>query len=187
MVTRPRARARRCSVLDRIYDCAMTDRSSAFRRRAEGRADRSRRAEKAAPMRARQLWNWIYVHGARDFARDDQSREGFSRAAWPSASRWRGPRSSPSRSPPTAPANGCCARGPGIEFETVFIPEPGRGTLCVSSPGRLHAQLPLLPHRHAEARAQSDARRDRGPGDGGARRAGRLAVHGARTAASPMS
>ena len=23
--------------------------------------------------------------------------------------------------------------GPGIEFETVFIPEPGRGTLCVSS------------------------------------------------------
>ncbi|MGZ6008516.1 MAG: hypothetical protein ACXWLO_04430, partial [Rhizomicrobium sp.] len=24
--------------------------------------------EKAAPMRARQLWNWIYVHGARDFA-----------------------------------------------------------------------------------------------------------------------
>ena len=25
-------------------------------------------AEKAAPMRVRQLWNWIYVHGARDFA-----------------------------------------------------------------------------------------------------------------------
>ena len=25
--------------------------------------------EKAAPMRVRQLWNWIYVHGARDFAR----------------------------------------------------------------------------------------------------------------------
>src|SRR4029077_5225909 len=24
--------------------------------------------EKAAPMRVRQLWNWIYVHGARDFA-----------------------------------------------------------------------------------------------------------------------
>ena len=23
--------------------------------------------EKAAPMRARQLWNWIYVHGAKDF------------------------------------------------------------------------------------------------------------------------
>ena len=25
-------------------------------------------ADKALPMRARQLWNWIYVHGARDFA-----------------------------------------------------------------------------------------------------------------------
>ncbi len=41
--------------------------------------------------------------------------------------------------------------GPGVEFETVFIPEPGRGTLCVSIASRLHAQLPLLPHRHAES------------------------------------
>src|SRR5215467_2659742 len=24
--------------------------------------------EKSVPMRVRQLWNWIYVHGARDFA-----------------------------------------------------------------------------------------------------------------------
>ena len=25
-------------------------------------------ADKAANMRVRQLWNWVYVHGARDFA-----------------------------------------------------------------------------------------------------------------------
>ena len=31
--------------------------------------------------------------------------------------------------------------GPGIEFETVYIPEKDRGTLCVSMPGRLHARL----------------------------------------------
>ena len=44
-------------------------------------------------------------------------------------------------------------------------------------PGRLHAQLPLLPHRHAEAGQESHALRNRRPADGGARRARRLAVH----------
>ncbi len=29
----------------------------------------------------------------------------------------------------------------GPEIETVYIPETDRGTLCVSSPGRLHADL----------------------------------------------
>ena len=33
----------------------------------------------------------------------------------------------------TARANGCCVPTRAVEFETVFIPEPGRGTLCVSS------------------------------------------------------
>ena len=61
----------------------------------------------------------------------------------------------------TARANGCCASQPvdaldkGAEVECVYIPESDRGTLCVSSAGRLHAQLQLLPHRHAAARAQS--------------------------------
>ena len=56
-----------------------------------------------------------------------------------STTRWRGRRSSPSRSLSTAPASGSCgshrqendARAP--EIETVYIPEPGRGTLCISS------------------------------------------------------
>ncbi len=42
-------------------------------------------------------------------------------------------------------------------------------------PGRLHAQLPVLPHRHHAAGAQSDAGRDRRAGDAGARCAGRMA------------
>ena len=32
---------------------------------------------KAAPMRARQLWNWAYVHGARDFAAMSNLAKGF--------------------------------------------------------------------------------------------------------------
>ena len=43
-------------------------------------------------------------------------------------------------------------------------------------PGRLHAHLHLLPHRNAAACAQSHRRRNRRPGDGGARPARRLAV-----------
>ena len=42
-------------------------------------------------------------------------------------------------------------------------------------PGRLHAHLLVLPHRHAAAGAQSHARRDRRAGDGRARPARRLA------------
>ena len=42
-------------------------------------------------------------------------------------------------------------------------------------PGRLHAQLPLLPHRHDAPGAQPDAGRDRRPGHARARRARRMA------------
>ena len=48
-------------------------------------------------------------------------------------------------------------RGARHEVEMVYIPEEDRGTLCISTPGRLHADLHLLPHRHAEAGAQPDA------------------------------
>ena len=52
-------------------------------------------------------------------------------------------------------------------------------------PGRLHAELLVLPHRHAAAGAQSDAGRDRRPGHGGARPARRLRRHGARARRRP--
>ena len=45
-------------------------------------------------------------------------------------------------------------------------------------PGRLHALLHLLPHRHADAGAQPDGRGDRRPGAAGARPAGRLSGAG---------
>ena len=44
------------------------------------------------------------------------------------------------------------------EVECVYIPETDRGTLVHFEPGRLHAQLHVLPHRHAAPGAQSHAR-----------------------------
>ena len=50
------------------------------------------------------------------------------------------------------------------EVECVYIPDTERGTLVRLQPGRLHAQLHVLPHRHAAAgaailrRARSSAR-----------------------------
>ena len=54
-------------------------------------------------------------------------------------------------------------------------------------PGRLHAQLPLLPHRHDAAGAQPRRRRDRRPGHARPRRARRMADASPRGGCSPTS
>jgi 23S rRNA (adenine2503-C2)-methyltransferase len=87
--------------------------------------------EKGAAMRTRQLWNWIYVHGARDFAGMSNLAKDFRRvmAAHFSLAR-------PEVVTEQISSDGTrkwLLRSGGQEFETVFIPEPGRGTLCVSS------------------------------------------------------
>ena len=86
---------------------------------------------KAAPMRVKQLWNWIYVHGARDFASMTNLAKDFrallserftlarleivtEQISSDGTRKW-------------------LLRSGGQEFETVFIPESDRGTLCVSS------------------------------------------------------
>jgi 23S rRNA (adenine2503-C2)-methyltransferase len=87
--------------------------------------------QKAAPMRTRQLWNWIYVHGARDFKAMTNLAKDFrsDMAALLSLER-------PQVVTEQISSDGTrkwLLRSGGQEFETVFIPEPGRGTLCVSS------------------------------------------------------
>ena len=67
-------------------------------------------------------------------------------------------------------------RRPGIR-DRLYPRSRSRHAVCLQ-PGRLHAQLPLLPHRHPEAGAQPDAGRNRRPAHGRARRARRLAQHG---------
>jgi 23S rRNA (adenine2503-C2)-methyltransferase len=87
---------------------------------------------KPARMRARQLWNWVYVHGARDFtaltnlAKDFRARmtEGFRLAR---------PEIVTEQISEDGTRKWLLKTGPGIEFETVYIPEEDRGTLCVSS------------------------------------------------------
>ena len=90
----------------------------------------------AKPFRARQLLKWMYRRGESDFARMTDLASDF-RAALAGARRRRGARD-------RRRAHGfrrhaqVAARMPGAAgneqvIETVFIPEPGRGTLCISS------------------------------------------------------
>ena len=94
-------------------------------------------AEKQARMRASQIWHWLYIRGVSDFSamsnigkelRSDLSRQ-FS-IARPEIIEEQisndGTRKCLMRFPP---------RGAGkpVDIETVYIPEEGRGTLCISS------------------------------------------------------
>src|SRR6201996_3669153 len=88
-------------------------------------------AEKAAPMRARQLQNWIQVHGARDFASMTNLAKDFRALL---SERFTLAR--PEIVTEQISSDGTrkwLLRAGGQEFESVFIPESERGTLCVSS------------------------------------------------------
>ncbi|HEY5239042.1 MAG TPA: 23S rRNA (adenine(2503)-C(2))-methyltransferase RlmN, partial [Rhizomicrobium sp.] len=87
---------------------------------------------KAAPMRVRQLWNWIYAHGARDFAAMTNLAKDF-RAKMDERFTLARPEVIEEQISTDGTRKWLLRAGPGVEFETVFIPEPGRGTLCVSS------------------------------------------------------
>ena len=88
--------------------------------------------EKSARMRARQLWNWTYVHGARDFASMSNLAKDFriEMAAHFTLAR---PEIVTEQISSDGTRKWLLRTGPGIEFEIVYIPEADRGTLCVSS------------------------------------------------------
>ncbi|HYK78819.1 MAG TPA: 23S rRNA (adenine(2503)-C(2))-methyltransferase RlmN [Micropepsaceae bacterium] len=87
---------------------------------------------KAARMRARQLWNWIYVHGARDFASMTNLAKDFRKLMTERFTLAR-PEIVTQQISEDGTRKFLLRTGPGIEFETVYIPEEDRGTLCVSS------------------------------------------------------
>jgi 23S rRNA (adenine2503-C2)-methyltransferase len=89
-------------------------------------------SEKAAPMRVRQLWNWIYVHGARDFMSMSNLAKDFRTLLEDRFSLER-PAVVTEQISTDGTRKWLLRTGPGIEFETVYIPEYDRGTLCVSS------------------------------------------------------
>jgi len=90
----------------------------------------------ARPFRARQLMKWIYRKGESDFARMTDLAKDF-RARLEEVAEVRPPSIVTSQAS-TDGTRKWLLRAPGatgIEqaIETVFIPEPGRGTLCISS------------------------------------------------------
>jgi len=94
-------------------------------------ADRVR-ALGAPAFRAKQLWHWIYHHGATDFAQMSTLAKGFREDLTATASLARpGVKSEQLSSDGTL--KWLLRLADLQEVEAVFIPEPDRGTLCVSS------------------------------------------------------
>src|SRR5260221_11631823 len=87
---------------------------------------------KSVAMRVNQLWNWIYVHGARDFASMSNLAKDF-RALLENSFTLERPQIVTAQVSEDGTRKWLLKTGAGIEFETVYIPEEGRGTLCVSS------------------------------------------------------
>jgi 23S rRNA (adenine2503-C2)-methyltransferase len=88
--------------------------------------------DKQAAMRARQLGNWVYVHGANDFARMTNLAGEFRSLIAENFSLAR-PEIVTEQISEDGTRKWLLRTQPGIEFETVYIPEEGRGTLCISS------------------------------------------------------
>jgi 23S rRNA (adenine2503-C2)-methyltransferase len=88
--------------------------------------------EKSAGMRLNQLWNWIYVHGAKDFAQMSNLARDFRGVLEQNFTLDR-PEVVTAQLSEDGTRKWLLKTGAGIEFETVYIPESDRGTLCVSS------------------------------------------------------
>ncbi len=88
--------------------------------------------DKAVRMRVSQLWNWIYVRGAKDFAAMTNLARDFREGLEGKFTLAR-PEIITAQVSNDGTRKWLLRTGPGIEFETVYIPEADRGTLCVSS------------------------------------------------------
>jgi len=88
--------------------------------------------QKQLQMRASQLWNWIYVQGATDFGLMTTLAKPF-RAELDQAFSLQRPEVVSRQVSADGTRKWLLRFAPGIEIETVFIPEEERGTLCVSS------------------------------------------------------
>ena len=125
-------------------------------------ARRHRRAGAEMRMRVGQLWHWIYHRGATDFAAMTTSPRTCAPSS-PSAFTLERPEIVTEQVSIDGTRKWllrCRRRGArgGAEIETVYIPEERPRHALHLEPGRLHADLLVLPHRHAEAGAQPDAR-----------------------------
>ena len=88
--------------------------------------------EKQRRMRARQLWNWFYVRGARDF-NEMTSISKDMRQTLAEAFTVARPEIVDAQISEDGTRKWLLRLSPGVEVETVFIPDADRGTLCISS------------------------------------------------------
>jgi 23S rRNA (adenine2503-C2)-methyltransferase len=86
----------------------------------------------AEPFRARQLWHWIYCRGATDFSQMTSLSKAF-RDRLAQHYELRRPALAQSLVSQDGTRKWLLRFADGHEVETVHIPEPDRGTLCVSS------------------------------------------------------
>ncbi len=87
---------------------------------------------KAAKMRAKQLWHWIYHHGATEFA-EMTSLNGALREALASVYTLERPKISREQCSEDGTRKWLLKFTDSQEAESVFIPEADRGALCISS------------------------------------------------------
>jgi 23S rRNA (adenine2503-C2)-methyltransferase len=88
--------------------------------------------QKHLSMRASQLWNGIYVQGATDFGAMTTLAKSF-RGELGEAFSLQRPEIVTAQVSADGTRKWLIRFGPGIEVETVFIPDEDRGTLCISS------------------------------------------------------
>jgi 23S rRNA (adenine2503-C2)-methyltransferase len=88
--------------------------------------------DKQRRMRARQLWNWLYVRGVTDFDEMTSISKDL-RTAMADAFSIARPEIADAQVSADGTRKWLLRLGPGVEVETVFIPDADRGTLCVSS------------------------------------------------------
>jgi len=88
--------------------------------------------EKKRRMRASQLWNWFYARGARDFD-DMTSISKELRTELAQHFTIARPKIVSTQVSTDGTRKWLLSLGPGVEVEAVYIPEPDRGTLCISS------------------------------------------------------
>jgi hypothetical protein len=111
--------------------------------------------EKQAKMRVGQIWQWIYQKGVRDFAAMTNLAKDY-RAMLAERFEIRVPEVVTRQVSEDGTRKYLLRIAGGHEVETVYIPEDRPRHALHLVPGRLHADLHVLPHRHAEAGAQPD-------------------------------
>jgi 23S rRNA (adenine2503-C2)-methyltransferase len=88
--------------------------------------------ERQSRMRVGQLWNWLYVQGATDFARMTNIAKEF-RSELDSSFTFARPEIVTEQVSSDGTRKWLLRLDDGKEVETVYIPEEDRGTLCISS------------------------------------------------------